>query len=306
MLRKPALIESDYYVTPDGEEFLLTGPGTRVVYSWEGEGLPPIDYITQRGPFQHGETPLNYFLRPRILQAIIRHSYCDREAYWTGRNNLLSYLRPNRQLTTTLTPGKIRKRLANGERRDIDVFILEGPGFAARTNGRWDETAYTETLRFIAHNPVWYDPVQRSSSFSSPVSELVFPITFPITFGAFEVSGTITYVGTWNEYPVITVNGPISNFTIRNVTTDEDINISASISAGQSIIIDLRYGVKTITRNDGTNLIGTLSSDSDLASWHLAPDPEAAGGVNDILISGGSADSNTSILVDYYRRYIGI
>lgn len=304
---KPKIVETDHYVTPDGVEYLLTSPNSRIVFSWEGEGMPPIDYITQRGPFQHGETVLNYFLRPRILQCAIRHEFCTREEYWTGRNALLSILRPNRQTTSTLTPGRIRKRLANAERRDIDVFIIEGPGYAARQSGQWDERAFTEVLRFIAHNPIWYDPVQRSQTFNTAsITDLVFPITFPIVFTSLDISANLTYLGTWIEYPVITINGPISNFVLENTTTDEEIALTAVLLTGESIVIDLRYGIKTVIKSDGSNLIGTLTSDSDLATWHLAPDPEATNGINAIHITAQGANATTSIIINYYRRYIGV
>ena len=79
-----------------------------------------------------------------------------------------------------------------------------------------------------------------------------------------------------------------------------------TLAAGVTVTFDLRYGYKTVTDNLGNNLIGTLTTDSDLATWHLAPDPEAPGGVNSIAVSGfyGSADSSIQIL--YKTRYIGI
>ena len=509
------LIESDSYITPDGIEYPLTAPNSRVVFSWEGEGMPPIDYITQRGPFQHGETVLNFFLRPRILQAIIRHSYCSRSAYWDGRADLLDVLRPNRQTPGNITPGRLRKRLANGDIRDLDVFILEGPGFAARPGSSWDEWSYSETIRFIAYNPVWFHPTEQTQTLtiissetitfraaesantndstsrsitiakptgtvvgdfllaaitiattSSSVNEFltvpsdwtflratgndidgilylyykiatdseptnytwadpqggtsargmagiiatfdgaqqVSPFnvenaqtTSGATFTAPNVTTTVancmgilvasaeedtstwsnqlidaaaatepangdkqnnaggtaddctislayksigaaqavntntadkagtasgvawigciapesliaanlTYTGTWLEYPTLTLNGPLINPTIRNLTTEEKITLNITLIAGESIEIDLRYGVKTVTKNDGTNQIGTLSDDSDLATFHLAPDPEAAGGINSMLLNGTAGDTG-SLVIEWYPRYIGL
>lgn len=299
------ILERDSYITPDGIEYSLTNPKTRVVFSWEGEGMPPIDYIAQRGPFQHGETVLNFFLRPRVLQAIVRHHHCTRAEYWTARNTLLNILRPSRQVQGFVNPGRIRKRLSNGEIRDLDVFIAEGPGFAARSITQWDELAFTEVLRFIAHNPVWYHPIQQSLDFS-PDAELTFPITFPIVFGSLNTLSNLVYTGTWEEYPEIIINGPITSPTITNTTLGLSIALSATLLVGESITIDLSYGNKTVTKSDGTNLIGTVSASSDLATFKLAPAPTAPSGVNQIEVTGSGVSGDTSIEINWYRRFIGI
>lgn len=299
------ILERDSYITPDGVEYSLTSSKKRVVFSWEGEGMPPIDYIAQRGPFQHGETVLNYFLRPRTLQAIIRHTNCSREDYWNARNELLNILRPSRQDPGEVLPGKIRKRLSNGEIRDLDVFIAEGPGFAARNISQWDELAFTEVLRFVAHNPVWYHPTQQTLGFSAD-AELTFPITFPIVFGSLSTTDNLIYTGTWEEYPEIIINGPITSPVITNTTLDLQIALSALLLLGESITLDLSYGNKTVIKSDGTNLIGTVSADSDLATFKVAPHPTAPLGVNQISVAGSGVSGDTSIEINWYRRFVGI
>ena len=53
------------YITPDGVEYMLSPPVW--VLQEDGFGMPPIEYVTQRGPLQHGETVKNLFLRPRTI-----------------------------------------------------------------------------------------------------------------------------------------------------------------------------------------------------------------------------------------------
>lgn len=308
--QKQRLIEFDQYIGPDGAVYPLSDGINRFVMSFTGWGMPPVDYITQKGPFQHGETVLDYRLRPRVLQIVHRENSCSREAYWTNRNDLLDAIKPNRHSVGDVQPGQLRKILPSGAKRDLDVFISRGPSFEARNPGRWDEWAFTETLRFIAHNPLAYNPDLASYEFAlAALTELEFAIEFPIEFGTstLDESETITYNGTWQSFPTITIVGPIDNPVITNTSTSEKIELDYSISAGTTITITLDYGNKTVEDGSGSNLIATVSADSDLDTFHVAPDPEVVDGENTITVEGGGADADsTSVTISYYERFIGI
>lgn len=301
--------EFDIYITPDGDEFLLNNWKGTWILGGDGYGMPPIDYKTVHGPFQHGNTPIDFFLLPRIIQFTWRLQDCGRDEYWTLRNTVMDALRPNRQLLDTFTTGTLRKVLPDGRMRDISVFLESGPTFPF-ANDQWDEWGSVNTLRFIAHDPTFFDPTDVDVSFTlGAIANLVFPITFPIEFGSSIINNTqtITYTGTWLSYPVITISGPMSGLVITNETTDETIEMEYDIPAGRTVTIDLAYGVKTVEDDLGTNLIGTLTSDSDLSTFHIAPDPEAPGGANTIRVSGSSGTAGqTEVNINYYTRYIGI
>jgi hypothetical protein len=283
------LIDSDNNVFP------LVYPGYRFIISEEGSGIPEIEYVTQRGPFQHGESVVDYFLRPRIIQLVIRHIFKCRDDYWKGRQNLLNAVRPNKG---TLV---LRTIFRNGVRRDIDVLIQQGPGFSPRSRS-WDDWALNETLRFIAHNPIYYDPTVRAITFGYTVDIQTFPVTFPIHFTEFQSggAGVLDYQGNWIEYPTVIVNGPFSGFLVTNNKTSESIGITHNIEAGGSVIIDLDYSRKRVYTNTGENIIGSVSNTSDLATFHLDF------GVNDIsfVIFGGGSGTTASVL--WKDRYIGL
>lgn len=294
--------EQDIYIANDGTKMVLSSPPTRVVLSEEGTGMPPIQYVTQRGPYQNGDTVRDFFLQPRVVQMIVRHSFCDRADYWAGRASLLNLLRPNRG--GSLATGVLRKVLPGGIKRDLCVLIQQGPNFQPRNVGIggsnvWDELAYTETLRFIADDPIYYDPTQHTVLLS--LTDVgTFPMTFPVEFVGFSLATTIIYAGSWDEYPTITIAGPLSQIDITNTTTGEHIAITYPLPSGRSIVIGLTYGLKTVALDDGTNIIGSVSVDSDLAKFHLAP------GNNTITITGSDTGANTTIAFDYFDRFIGI
>ena len=296
------------YITPDGRLYPLHTPHEfgRWVISFSGLGTPPVEYITERGPFQHGATARDYFLRPRVVQLLIRQAFCDRLDWWAGRAALLNEIRPNRQATpTAVAPGELRFMETDGTLRSLNVFIQEGPRFEPRQSDQW---AFQEVLRFIAYDPVVFDPTQATAAFPVALeSDLVFPITFPIRFGSGDLDETfnVTYPGTWLSFPVITIVGPIELPRLDNVTTGEKLQFGTNIAPGTTVTIELTEGNKTIVDQLGNNLIGQLSSDSDLGTFHLAPDPEAPLGVNVLRLRGTNPTGATAVSLAYFERYFG-
>ena len=299
------------YITPDGRTYPFHTPHPigRWVISYSGFGTPPIEYVTERGPFQHGETVRDYFLRPRVIQLLIRQGFCDRVAWWGGRADLLNEIRPNRQATPTgVQPGELQLVETDGTIRSLHVWIQDGPRFEARESGQWDEWAFQEVLRFIAYDPIAFDPTQVTAAFAVALAaNLVFPITFPIQFGTGILDETldVAYPGTWLSFPIITIVGPIERPRIDNVTTGEKIELAANIAAGRKITIDLTEGNKTGVDDLGNNLLGQVTPDSDLGTFHLAPDPEAPLGVNTLRLRGTNPAGTTAVSLAYFERYFG-
>lgn len=297
--------ERTLYYAPDGTKIDLDTLGTKFLISETGWGMPPFEMVTQRGPFQHGESWKDFFLQPRVIQLVIRRNCTSRSDYWDARASFLDILRPNRQpIIGSLSTGYLRKYLPNGKTRQIDCIIQQGPAFEPAKQTEWDSFAFQEVLRFIAFNPVIYDPTQQSLSFITS-SQLTFPITFPITFGASSLSSSLTYAGNWQEYPTIIMNGPLTNPSVTNLTTGEKIAFNYTVAVGQAITVTLTYGSKTAVLSDGTNLIGYLTSDSQIDTFHLEPAPGATGGINQIQVAGVSGAASY-ITLSWYNRYVGI
>lgn len=305
-------VEIDELIDPTGVVFNLTNGRTRSVLSEAGGGIPPIGYIVSSGPYQDGATLRGFRLQPRVYQMLVRWSGCSREQYWAYRARLIDMVRPNRQVLGQLAPLTLRKYMRDqtGDiTRDLYVMIAQGPEFAARDPQRWDENGFSEVLRFIAHDPTWYDGSETVVSvIPTSTDNLIFPITFPIVFGGFVVNSTVavTYAGNWPAYPTITITGPLALPTITNVTTGEVLELSYTMAAGERVTFDLQYGVKSVFNNFGANLIGYLTEDSDLATFHLEPDPGAPGGVNQLTFTGGSSSGATQFGITYNNRWIGI
>ncbi len=304
-------LEFTQYISPDGTVYRFNNQIDKFkIAGVSGMGMPTVTYRTQRGPFQDGVTPLGFQFEPRIIQLLHRRNGGNRDEYWDNRSDIINLLRPNRQVGTTFITGVLRKILPDNTKRDLDVFIFDSLAFEGTVQERWDEFSYTEAIQFIAHNPMFYNPEERLEEITLPTygDELAFPITFPILFSsdATVPIHSITYTGTYKAFPVIYLTGPMEDVNIRNITTDEKLQLEYTIPANSTVVIDLGFGNKTVVDDLGVNRIGSLTTDSDLGSFHLAPDPEAAGGVNELGLNLRGTDANSLIVFKWFTRYIGI
>lgn len=307
-------LEFDQYISPDGEVYKFNNAMDQFVISGvAGTGMPPITYRTQRGPFQHGSTVLGFVLEPRLIQLLHRRNNCSREEYWSARSDILNLLRPNRQTGGDFRLGVLRKiRAPDRITRDISVFVQSGPEFAATQQGRWDEFSFTEAIQFIAHDPIFFDPVVKVadvSPFTGVDDDIVFAFDFPFVFldAGLGETDVIVYNGTWLSYPTIIMQGPMKNPIVANLTTGEKIAFNMTIASARTVTIELAYGNKTVVDDLGNNLIGTLTADSDLATFHLAPSPEAPSGINSLsVVASGLTVGESKITLQYTERYIGI
>lgn len=296
-----------FYIRADGIRYPLHARPWRTVLSQEGFGTPPLEYVTDRAPFQHGDTIRSFYLGPRPVQVVVLHNFKSRADYRNGRDLFLQTVQPETPIgNNAYRMGKLLYYLANGQKRQLDVTLDSGPGFV-QPEGGWREWSFTEAIRFTAHDPLWYDPnaVTTTFTFTAAENQLVFPVTFPIIFSGTSSHTDITYGGTWIEYPIITVYGPVTGFNIENLTTGDGITITGDIPAVYSVTIDL-HGLKTVVGSDGTNWLHRISSDSELSTFSLAPHPTAPGGVNQIRVSGSGTNLDSFVSLSWYKRYFGI
>jgi len=308
-------------ICPSGTVYRFNS-GERCVMTFEGLGMPDINYITQRGPFQHGETMIDFRLEKRIIQILLRQDSCSRWDYWDLRADLINKMRPNRSPYGTISPGQFVVSLPDASKRAVHVTIDGGsPRFGPRDLDQWDEWGYTETLRFIAHDPVWYDPTEVCDTLAILASddELVFPITFknPVTnpdgtelvfqAGVIYIVTSVAYLGTWITFPNFVIQGPLYGPTITNNSTGQKIKLNYNVLTGEEVSINLQYGQKSVVSDINGDIIGAVSDDSDLTGFHLEPDPGVVGGINEIVVSGGNAAiGTTQVDMSYFTRYIGI
>ncbi|MEO8608918.1 MAG: hypothetical protein ABI690_13585 [Chloroflexota bacterium] len=280
----------------DNQVFALRSSG-----NW---GAPPTSFITRQGYKQHGVTEVDFQLQTRDLPLqIYRVGECDRQIYWDNRAELLNFLRPNRGGPLTLTV-----QTPDGLSRSILVRANPGTTFQAAQND--NSFSVDEEVEFLAFSPLWFDEESTTLTMTAAVQQnLIFPITFPISFGTsvvFLSSGLIQYVGSWSEYPILTLTGPYDSVTIFNEQTDAAIYMNTPLAAGSQRILDLTPGSQRITDGSGNNKFSDLGPNSDLVNFNLRPDPEVAGGQQEITIGFQGGTSQSAAQMSYRNRYFGI
>jgi hypothetical protein len=81
--------------------------------------------------------------------------------------------------------------------------------------------------------------------------------------------------------------------------------LTAGLDTGY-MVIDLASKTKTITDDQGNDLWGYLTLDSDINRFRLEPDPIAPDGVNEISFILPGYTTDTLVTIDYNNRYLGI
>lgn len=297
----------------DANMLSIYGNGAdRWIVTYEGGfGMPPVRHISTKGAQQHGETWKDFRLLPRVIDLAIRYVGSSRSSMYSGQEALAAWLGGMQKL-------RLRKVRPDGVTREIVCRYLEGATFPR--DAKSNEAAQTDTLRLIAHDPLFYDPEQKVSYVSGGenAGAWLFGVAgsgliFPATFGSLTMGMTVplAYAGTFLAYPVIYLTGPLTDLVITNVTTGEKLDFTGfTLQNGETAEIDCRYGYKTAMRTDVTpnvSLLANLSTDSDLGTFHLAPrEAGEATHVNEIQLEGSGATSASRITMRYYERYLAV
>ncbi len=278
-------------VITDGIEIPISTIGKLVAH--DGWGMPPVNRYSEAGPLQHGTTDRGYRLDERIGKFVFSINKTTLEEMYTKRAEIISYFSPAKNLKVKFTNGAIVKV----------IDCKYGGDFSLP----WDVSSWAAgrfAISLKCNDPTFYDPSIRELFFGGGGGTgFVVPIVTPFRFGASTLSMTqsINNLGDADEYPVIRVIGQIEDPVITNTTYGEKLDFTGThIAAGVTYQIDCRYGYKTVVELPSTDRIDKLTDDSKLSTFRLRP------GLNDISVWGGNITSATSVIIDYYNRYLGV
>jgi hypothetical protein len=311
-----------YWRSGTGYEINLSAWPYQVV-SEDGLGGPETEMYSHVVPLQDGSLYLGnrrLMRRFTIGLEIMGHSDVEVEE---ARQDLLAALNGQWGLGAF---GRDR----GGVRREVYCLPVNPPRFQA---GLGDDLGFRDVVEFAAPDFAFYDPAERSVAASLDTqTDLVLAMTFSIRFGSSVIAASpiATVYGDQPVYPIITLTGPLTVPVVRNLTTGEVLDFAGGgglvLAAGESAEVDCRPGFKTVTKNDGTNLVPYLTTDSDLVTFHLAPPPPerratlgsippqmgvtqqvwATDGQNELQLYGATATPDSSLTVKWHDRWGGI
>lgn len=292
------------FVTEDGRVFTLHNPPTKAIVGMRGFGFSEMGPTTIKYPYQHGSTLLSKKLDPRKLDVTLRISKDCYDEYQVLRAYLLDTFRENRSYTHNPSLAHlIYYYVDNGvyRTREIDVFFSGKMTLDRPQAQSWDQFSFTETLEFVAPYPVWYDPTEVTTTFSTWTTEATLPITAPYVFGCKRSSANITYLGTWETFPKIRLEGTFTNISVINADTDQRIDFAGN---GSSVTIDLQTGPQLYAENYYTHENYLANFSGDLTSFCLQTSPPVTANTIQVYAEGMSTTGKVYLI--YKTSYRGI
>lgn len=292
--------------TDDGYTESFADDESQALVSVGNLGASPVDFQVFRGYKHHGEREFGYSLKPRSIAIDLWAEHeSTRQAYFDLRARILDLMRPNRGGPMTLTV-----LLPDMQKRSIRVRGNPGPVYPATPDSNF--WGLRESIELVAFDPIWFDP--DSHDFSgitySADRELVFPIDFPIWFGEDDSTvfstGDITYLGTWDSYPTITLHGPYDWARVQNSVIRAYVALVVPIRAGETRTINLTPGKQSIVDGNGDSRFGELAAGSNLLGFGVKPAPRAPGGVQVLSVTMQGKSGASSATLSYNDRYYAI
>lgn len=195
--------------------------------------------------------------------------------------------------------GKIRVTAPGGDQREITCRVTGGLEMSEVLGESSGPTVQRAVATFRAVDPYWADTADVVQDFTSAAAPSFFPM-FPLRLASSEVfvDSTIANDGDVAAWPVWHVYGPGSALVLRNLSTGERLELTATLSTGEFVTVDTRPGAKTITKNDGTNLFPQLSTMSAL--WALQRGPTL------LRVEMTGTTSASSLRLTYRTRYLTV
>jgi len=262
-------------------------------------GMAPSHRITQRGPFQDGDTDVDFRLDPRVLSIPFVAPANDADESFAVRNALLQVFKPGNDTWQLLVS------FGAEPTRVIDVKSVGG--LTMDTDAK--DFTVRGVIQLRAADPVWSDRYVTTvnltaSLFGTPTP---YPKPYPVPYGAGSVNNitTINYLGSWVSYPTIQCTGPATDLTIVDGLGNL-IVFDSIIPAAQTWTIFLEYGTKTVIDQNNVNQFAALNINSDIVNWGIFPDPTVLDGVNTISVSATDTTTDTLVTLYYNSRYIGV
>lgn len=275
------------------------------VVSIDGIDLAKVEPITERGPLQDGVTDKDMRLASRVVQLVLQANTTASNTHEMNRALL------NRIFTPSAVLGKLQLTYDNGNVYQINARPLGDAGVGRSAES---ELQLKAGIAFECPDPLWYNPVGYAYSFGiagGGGSGFAVPTPVPTPIGLSTLNQTlnIPYPGTYKDFPVITVYGPITDLKITHQQTGKVIDFTGTtIASAHYYTIDLRYGRKFVYKDGITTDIrtGETTTASQLSTWAIEANPVVPDGVNGVTVTGTSITSVTQIYVQGFERYSGI
>lgn len=297
----PESFEVTEWIGPDGTvvnlmEFVQTGLGAGIQPGRRGAFMPPIDKAEDKIPYQNG-TRLKYVsLGARDVDFPIYLKGTSEDDLRQRMRDMVAQFNPLGD-----EDGRIRITRPDGTQREIICRYHQG--MEILETDEYYGSGYCKCIvTFRANDPVWYDVTPQSNTYGSGAAIPFFPGTpFRLTSSAiFATTGPITNTGDLEAWPIWIVQGPGTDIALRNEDTGEKIEFLPDVilTAGMSVTIDTREGLRSVRRNDNLSLYGKLTGDSVLFPLYK--------GANNLRIDMQNTTEDSLVTLSYFRGFLSV
>lgn len=256
----------------------LLQPGAR------GLDMPTYQVFSDQSPAIDGEARRGTRALPReIMLPIAIYSDDSRAAFLARKRQLLRDLNPQRG------PGTLTFTEADGSARTIAAYYSSG--------NEGSEDLDSAGRRWTMYSCTWLaeDPYFAGAPIGKPYSVAgggdFYPSGVPWAVSDDQILGSgivVTNPGDVDAFPVWTLTGPLTEAVITNTTTGEEFTLTTTLGSTDTVVIDCRNRIKTVTLNGTTNLWPDLD---DMASlWAFQPDDN----IVDLAITGATSATRVS------------
>jgi phage-related protein len=271
-----------------------TGIVTTLDVDWDASGrfMPEIAHEEDGVPGQPGARHRASRHKTHDFTLKITIAAADEPSLRTAQRQLVYAMDPTRG------EGTIRVQSPIGDMREIRCYCTSGLGMDEKPGSSGPDMQQA-SVTFRAYDPYWRDSLDDIRTFTIGPAPSFFPF-FPLRLTSSQIAAnaTVTNGGDVEAWPVWTITGPGSGIVLRNLTTGANLIFSTTaLGSWESIVIDTRPGIKTVTKQDGTNLFPDLDVTSAL--WSLQAGPNATR-----LEMSGAIPGSSALQLKLRRRYL--
>ncbi|MFZ4452091.1 phage distal tail protein [Salibacterium aidingense] len=284
------------YVSPYGDTIEFSQNTAFRATNIEGFGDTRLSELTQRAPYQVGDSLLGARAQSRRPSMTVYIKAYTREQLYALRNDLSRAM-----MITPAKPGEESDiGILRCHRDGLPTVELEAMPVQSPQFGTISGNQVPADLEFYCPHPYWRE-IQDSFIEMVESGGFEFPMEMPLEMATFNLQQEIENQGDVPVHPFFRIYGAVTQPRLINLTTGEMIEISGSVAEGEYIEIQTAFGRKRIERvQNGTreNAMHRLNI-NDSTFFQLQR------GINTIRFE---ADQNTSgrALIYWRARYGGV
>lgn len=273
----------------DGTQFHGTaGEATKLVSM--SVGSPAPREVIEVRPFDHGAIDQTRFYGPRLFELTGRIAAASELALWDAVDDLQGAMVLGSEHVLTFRRGgrAFDERSVVRVASEVDLVAQAGPRRMLQFGVSLlaaDPRIFTDTLSSGSIDPT-----------GTGEGGLTFALTFPLSFGSAQGAGLFAVnEGNIATPVVLIITGPVTNPTIRNDTTGEQITTQDfALASGDVAVIDTRDRTIRLGSSTGT-LRPDLIAPATTTWFSLAP------GSNTLRMTGSGMETGTTSLEAQWR-----